>query len=279
MYDEREFWRIEAETNSIRHNIINLIFLLDTSGSMSGKRINEVNAVMSDLTDFIQKVEKSYFVQVRLRTIQFNSVANWVLGDAEHYVCNYQFYSYAHAIESQVWIPLIAGGTTVTAEAIALASAALHNDFYPNPPLLSCYEHDLLSYHPPVIILVTDGLSNDPNHTLEELEKLKHSVPLKYEDRIMRIAIGIGGANLDELKQFASVGEIKHGDGTISEKTPLAIYLQDEEDLLAKTLQSVIQSALLSSILHGRLEERAENEEYLPTINEYRDDGDDWLDW
>lgn len=34
MYDEREFWRIEAETNSIRHNIINLIFLLDTSGSM-----------------------------------------------------------------------------------------------------------------------------------------------------------------------------------------------------------------------------------------------------
>lgn len=95
-----------------------------------------MNAVMSDLTDFIQKVEKSYFVQVRLRTIQFNSVANWVLGDAEHYVCNYQFYSYAHAIESQVWIPLIAGGTTVTAEAIALASAALHNDFYPNPPLL-----------------------------------------------------------------------------------------------------------------------------------------------
>lgn len=62
MYDEQEFWRIEAETNSIRHNLINLIFLLDTSGSMSGKRINEVNAVMSDLTDFIQEVEKSYFV-------------------------------------------------------------------------------------------------------------------------------------------------------------------------------------------------------------------------
>ena len=95
----------------------------------------------------------------------------------------------------------------------------------------------------------------------------------------MRIAIGIGGANLDELKQFASVGEIEHGDGTISEKTPLVIYLQDEEDLLAKTLQSVIQSALLSSILHGRLDERSENEEYLPTINEYRDDGDDGLDW
>ena len=63
MYDEREFCRIEAETNSIRHNIINLIFLLDTSDSMSGERINEVNAVMSDLTDFIQKVEKSYFVR------------------------------------------------------------------------------------------------------------------------------------------------------------------------------------------------------------------------
>ena len=126
---------------------------------------------------------------------------------------------------------------------------------------------------------MTDGLSNDPNHTLEELEKLKHSVPLKYEDRIMRIAIGIGGANLDELKQFASVGEIEHGDGTISEKTPLVIYLQDEEDLLAKTLQSVIQSALFSSIRLGRLEEKNENEEYFPAISEYCYDGDDWLDW
>lgn len=277
MYDEQEFWRIEAETNSIRHNIINLIFLLDTSGSMSGKRINEVNAVMSDLTDLIQEIEKSYFVQVRLRTIQFNSVANWVLGDVEHYVCNYQFYSYAHAIESQVWIPLIAGGATATAEAIALAGAALHNDFYPSP-LLPYYEYDRLSYHPPIIILVTDGLSNDPNHTSEELERLKHSVPLKYEDRIMRIAIGIGGANLDELKQFASVGEIEHGDGTISEKTNLVIYLQDEEELLAKTLQSVIQSALFSSIHLGRLEEKNENEEYFPAISEYCYDCDDWLD-
>ena len=91
MYDESEFWRIEAETNSIRHNIISLILLLDTSGSMSGRRIDEVNAVMSDLTDLMQEVEKSYLVQVRLRAIQFNSVANWVLGDAKHYVCNYQF--------------------------------------------------------------------------------------------------------------------------------------------------------------------------------------------
>ena len=279
MYDESEFWRIEAETNSIRHNIISLILLLDTSGSMSGRRIDEVNAVMSDLTDLMQEVEKSYLVQVRLRAIQFNSVANWVLGDAKHYVCNYQFIDYTHAIESHVWIPLIAGGTTETAEAIALASAGLHHDFYQkNTSLLSEYEHDRLSYHPPVIVLVTDGLSNDPNRTLKELEKLKHSVPIKYEDRVMRIAIGIGGADLDELKQFASVGEIEHGDGTTSEKTPLVVYLQDEEGILAKTLRSVIQSALLSSIYHGRLEERVENEAYFPVISEYRYDGDDWLD-
>lgn len=234
-----DFFEREVTIYSIRSNIISLNILLDTSGSMSGKRITEVNAVMSNLMDLIKEIEESYSVQVRFRAIQFNSVANWVLGDTEHYVCNYHFCDYAYAIKSQVWIPLIAEGTTATAEAIALASAGLHHDFYQeNTALFSKYEHDRLYYHPPVIVLVTDGLNNDPNRTLKEIEKLKHSVPIEYEERVMRIAIGIGGADLDELKQFASIGEIEHGDGTTSEETPLVVYLQDEEGILTKTYRA-----------------------------------------
>ena len=273
--DFGDFFQKEAEINAIRHNIINLIILLDTSGSMHGNRINEVNNVMNGLNDLIKDVEESYCVQVRLRVIQFNSYATWVVGSVEHYIGSYPFW-YDHAVESQAWIPLIAGGTTETAEAIVLASATIHNDFYPQND--SRNEYDCLCYHSPIVLLVTDGMSNNPNLTEKAIENLKQAVPKQYEDQITRVSIGIGGASLDELKDFASVGKIERGDGNVSEKTPLAFYFRDDEAILGKNLRDIILSAIVSSIGYGRLSERYENEEYFPVISEYHHDGDEWLD-
>lgn len=274
-----DFSMREAKIRAIKQSIISLIILLDTSGSMRGRRINEVNTVMSGLSDLIKNVEESYCVQVRLRVIQFDSVATWVLGDTEHYVCNYQFSGYDHAIESMAWIPLVTGGTTATAEAIALARSAVHNDFYPkNAPHILNNEFNRSYYYPSIILLITDGMSNDPSLTATAIEYLKRSAPQKYENQTSRIAIGIGGAGLDELKRFASVGKIEHGDGTKSETIPLAFFYEHyEEDMLGKNLKSIIRSAIVSSISYGRLDE-SENLEYLPVISEYHDAGDDWLD-
>ena len=268
--DEETVWRREAELTAIRHSIINLILLLDTSGSMHGTRIDEVNAVMSGLTDLIKEFEEEHYIQVRLRALQFNSVAGWVLGDAEHYVCDYHFYDETdRAIESQVRTLLDTGGTTATAEALAAAREALSIDFRLITPD-GLYSR--MYAFPPVMILVTDGRSNDKNRYLEELERLKHSLPEKWKDRMIRIAIGLGGAGLDELIPFAAVGTIEHADGEISERVPLVFYYDyDGERNLGKNLESIIWSALASSGSYGRLED-AESAELLPSICEYQDD-------
>lgn len=121
-------------------------------------------------------------------------------------------------------------------------------------------------------------MSNEPQQTKYETECLKKSLksPLfKREDNSIRVAIGIGGASLDELELFASVGKIEKGDGTTMEKVPLVRFLPEDE-MIENELKCVIECALISSIEHGRLV--LGDEEYLPTICEY-DDCDNWLDY
>lgn len=111
--DFNTFWALEAEIQQIRSNIIELIIMLDTSGSMTGKRIMNVNFAMAQLPKLIKDFEEYHHIQLRLRVVKFDDDARWVLGDAEHYVSNYAYW-YDHAIETRDWIPLNAMGSTAT---------------------------------------------------------------------------------------------------------------------------------------------------------------------
>ena len=59
--------------------IANLIFVIDTSGSMQGDRIDELNLVMNDLvTKFYQLFRVKNDVKIRMSVMTFSSEVKWV---------------------------------------------------------------------------------------------------------------------------------------------------------------------------------------------------------
>lgn len=208
---------------------LNLIYLLDTSSSMYGERINQLNVAMTEAIRVVEEVVKENEVQIFIRVVEFNSVAKWLIGDT------------CHGVEHVDWKPLRAGGATDTAGAIDLARSVMSRN-YLGP-----------SYYCPIVILITDGESNDPQETAEAVARLKvclnNSMNPKM-DKIIRIAIGVTDANLTELNNFASVGHIKLEDGTMNENVPL-VFNVDDIQILKDLLKSVTISSMVSSIGKG----------------------------
>ena len=62
---------------------LNIIFLLDTSGSMIGPRIDQLNYAMPEALQALKKVAISEEVDAFVRVVEFNSAANWIMGAAE----------------------------------------------------------------------------------------------------------------------------------------------------------------------------------------------------
>ena len=73
MYDE-----FEAGTTKYQ---LNLIYLLDTSGSMYGEPINQLNVAMAEAIQVAEEAAMEKEVQLLMRVVEFNSVAKWLIGD------------------------------------------------------------------------------------------------------------------------------------------------------------------------------------------------------
>ena len=68
MYDE-----FEAAPTKYQ---LNLIYLLDTSGSMYGEPINQLNVAMAEAIQVAEEAAKEKEVQLLMRVVEFNSIAN-----------------------------------------------------------------------------------------------------------------------------------------------------------------------------------------------------------
>lgn len=207
---------------------LNLIYLLDTSGSMTGERINQLNVAMSEAVQIAEETAREMEVQLFMRVVEFNSTARWLFGDKQY------------GVEHIDWAPLSAAGGTDTAGAIDMACGVMHREFL-----------GIRNYRP-VVILITDGESNDPVATVAAAERLRTSLKstkTPNADKITRIAIGVEDANQTELTSFASVGDIKRGED-LEEDVPF-IFNIDELDLLKSLLKSVTVSSIVSSVGAG----------------------------
>lgn len=239
---------------ALRKEELNIIFLLDTSGSMSGERISQLNCAMPEALVALKDAALKEEIKLTIRIIEFNNFADWIMGKAEKGVD-------IEEAENQ-WSDLTAKAAgTNTADAILKACEAMHTEYL-----------GTRNYHP-IVILITDGESNAASETSAATSKLKYALKSttgQNKEKIQRIAVGVVDANIKELSDFASAGNIVRADGTIEENVPL-VFNVDNVAELSGLLKNIAVSSLTSSVVNG-----IEDEEQKLTIEEDTEEDDDW---
>lgn len=232
-YDEEVTQDNTEEGEGITRSCMNLVFLLDVSGSMRGQRINQLNTAMPIALSAARDTADEKEVELFIRVISFSNRANWVMGSMEKGVpvedaCNN-------------WQDLSAAGGTDTAEAIRLACTAMRTKYM-----------GTRNYHP-VVILVTDGGSNVRTDTQNAIEELRNALsggnPAK-KDKVWRFAIGVEGYKEEELLDFAMLGTKEDDFGNELPNEPMVFKVDNVADL-AKVLKNVTESSLHSAAAAG----------------------------
>ena len=211
-------------------DLIHFFFLLDNSGSMSGSAIQTLNAAMYDVLKEVSKAAVSLELTPIMHILSFNSSINWLLGTQP-----------SRGIEAGnlTWRDIGASGGTNTAGAIRelIGSKALSRD------------HLGHRAYRPIIILITDGQSNDRAETKKAINELV------ARQKSLRIAIGVQGYTPDELEAFASDATVKHEDdlGNITDSNKQKLIFKVDENIdfggLVKnlTISSLISSKMMNA--------------------------------
>lgn len=152
-----------------------IFFLIDTSGSMKGTKMGELNTVMEELIPEIRKVGEAD-TEVKLAVLTFSTDVKWM-------------YSEPIAIEDFEWARLSAKGVTSMGAAFKELNTRMSRNSFLNSPSLS---------FAPVIFLMTDGYPSDDYQ--EGLKELSTNSWYKFG---LKAALGIGNeANDDMLAEF-----------------------------------------------------------------------------
>ena len=148
-----------------------IFFLIDTSGSMKGTKMGELNTVMEELIPEIRRVGEADTV-VKIAVLTFSTHVKWM-------------YSEPINIEDFQWARLSASGVTSMGEAFKELNARMSRNSFLNSPSLS---------FAPVIFLMTDGYPSDDYK--EGLEELSTNSWYKFG---LKAALGIGNEANDEM--------------------------------------------------------------------------------
>jgi uncharacterized protein YegL len=160
---------------SVSKKSLVIFFLIDTSRSMVGKKIGELNTVMEELIPEIRRVGEAD-TDVKIAVLTFGTQVRWM-------------YSEPILIEDFEWSRLRADGVTNMGEAFRELNARMSRNSFLNSPSLS---------FAPVIFLMTDGYPSDDYK--DALEELKQNSWYKFG---LKAALGIGSeANDDMLEEF-----------------------------------------------------------------------------
>ena len=156
---------------------IPICFVLDTSGSMSGRDIDELNKGVQLFFDFVNNniIAKS---KAEIALITFGPEVNVV--------------SKFKGINDFIVPALYADGSTPMAEAV---DSALHLI----DVKIKKYKDQNITYHQPWIILMTDGAPSDDITNVASI-----TTRLINDNKLMLLSIGIGRyANMDILSEFS----------------------------------------------------------------------------
>ena len=152
-----------------------IFFLIDTSGSMKGTKMGELNAVMEELIPEIRRVGEAD-TDVKIAVLTFSTNVMWM-------------YSEPISIEDFEWTRLRADGVTSMGAAFKELNIRMSRNSFLNSPSLS---------FAPVIFLMTDGYPSD--NYKEGLAELQQNSWYKYG---LKTALGSGKeADDDMLAEF-----------------------------------------------------------------------------
>ncbi len=160
---------------SVSKKSLVIFFLIDTSGSMNGKKMGELNTIMEELIPEIRRVGEAD-TDVKVAVLTFNTEIAWMYPEPIN-------------IEDFEWTRLKAEGVTSMGAAFTELSAKMSRSSFLNSPSLS---------FAPVIFLMTDGYPSDDYKA--GLKTLKANSWYKFG---LKAALGIGNeANDDMLAEF-----------------------------------------------------------------------------
>lgn len=176
-----------SEKESTKLDILNVIFMIDTSGSMQGAKINSVNSVMEPIRDELMQFERTNNrnAEIRFSAIKFDSTVEWIVAPPK-------------PLEDFRWNKIDASGQTFFGQACREVEKKIHSgsDFFPD---------DGRVYANPLLILLSDGEPYGEGSKWREgflaLENNSHY------NVCPRIAIGLPGINAEGravLEKFAS---------------------------------------------------------------------------
>ena len=227
-----------------------IFFLIDTSGSMKGKKMGELNTVMEELIPEIRKVGEAD-TEVKVAVLTFSTDVRWM-------------YSNPIPIEEFEWARLRASGVTSLGAALKELNARMSRNGFLNSPSLS---------FAPVIFLMTDGYPSDDYKA--GLKELQANSWYKFG---LKAALGIGNeANDDMLAEFTGSKEtvvhaysggqlaqmIKIVAVTASQIGSKSMTLSDETD---KELQDEDVYAAKQNLLGKQIQELVGNQNEGDTV-------------
>ena len=192
------------ELDVIPRRILNVFYVLDTSGSMSGSPIATVNSAMAETLDVLRKVAKNNAdAQIKVAVLEFSSGCRWMA-------------QFPEDMEDFLFEDLKASGLTDFGKALTELNSKLSRSEFLNSGL---------GHYLPVIIFMTDGFATD-NYQIALAEIQKN----KWFKGAMKIGFAIGEA--PDVKMISKiVGDSK------------AVIKTNDLDLFARMLRFVSVTA------------------------------------
>ncbi len=171
-----------GETEGVPRRTMTLFFLVDTSGSMIGDKIDAVNDAISNVLPMIDDISKTNpDAEIKVAALEFASNVNWI-------------YDEPKSTGDFTWMDVQAGGGTALGVACEELKRKLSR---------SGFMQSASGSYAPAIILLSDGVPTD-DYTLG-LSQLKSNNWFKNG---IKIAIAIGDdADQDALADFTGSSE------------------------------------------------------------------------
>lgn len=224
---------------------LHFFFIADCSSSMSGSKIQTLNAAIREVEPEMRKVANSNpHAKVLVRAIKFSSGASWHVTQPT-------------PIKQFHWPELTAGGVTDMGKALQMVANELKM-----PPM---DQRGL----PPVLILLSDGYPTDDAAT-----GIKAIMDEPWGRKAVRIAIGIGendgDINYSILERFIGNSEIQ----------PLRAHNADQLINFIRWASTVVlQSASSPAIIDDSTVSKANSGLYIPaptSLDNTQVSGDIW---
>ena len=235
-------------TEEVARRTMNLFFLVDTSGSMAGRKIATLNQAVREALPIIKEIsEENADACIRIAVLEFSDSVKWMYAEP----------SDANDFE---WVHLGVNTLTSMGAAFRELNSKLSR---------SAFMSDLA--YQPVIILLSDGEPTD--NYKHDLEKLKQN---KWFQVATKIAIAIGDdADKNVLSEFAgNVEAVFSADNVYMLKTIIKIA-SVSASIIGSQSSTSSEKTKEEQIIEKVHEEVEEKQQEAKTLQAEKEDDDD----